>query len=61
MTTGDEGYHLSYAYNQFSSTYPEAMSKPSLRAIETEAIGGETGVRQKSVSRIQSLKSRLRE
>jgi uncharacterized membrane protein len=43
MTTGDEGYHLSYAYNQFSSTYPEAMSKPSLRAIETEAIGGETG------------------
>ncbi len=43
MTTGDEGYHLSYAYNQFSSTYPEAMSKPSLRAVETEAIGGETG------------------
>ena len=43
MTTGDEGYHLSYAYNQFSSTYPEAMSKPSLRVIENEAIGGVTG------------------
>ncbi|WP_251712584.1 DUF2142 domain-containing protein [Lactococcus ileimucosae] len=43
MSTGDEGYHLSYAYNQFSSTHPEVMSKPSLRVMENEAIGGVTG------------------
>lgn len=43
MTTGDEGYHLSYAYNQFSSKHPEVMAKPTLRVIENEAIGGITG------------------
>ncbi|GAB7390745.1 MULTISPECIES: DUF2142 domain-containing protein [Lactococcus] len=43
MTTGDEGYHLSAAYNQFSSKHPEVMDKPALRVIENEAIGGVTG------------------
>ena len=43
LSTGDEGYHLSYAYNQFSSTHPEVMSKPHLRMMEGEAIGGATG------------------
>lgn len=43
LSTGDEGYHLSYAYNQFSSHHPTVMSKPNLRVMENEAIGGVTG------------------
>ena len=43
MTTGDEGYHLSYAYNQFSANHPKVMATPNLRIIENEAIGGSTG------------------
>jgi uncharacterized membrane protein len=43
LTTGDEGYHLSYAYNQFSSTHPKALSMTTMRKAEVSAIGGTTG------------------
>lgn len=43
LSTGDEGYHLSIAYNQFSSEHPKAMSEQKLRQAELLAIGGITG------------------
>ncbi|MBB5887671.1 DUF2142 domain-containing protein [Lactovum miscens] len=40
LTTGDEGYHLSIAYNIFSSEHPSTMSMRPMRDLEFEAIGG---------------------
>ncbi|MCH4168068.1 MAG: DUF2142 domain-containing protein [Streptococcaceae bacterium] len=37
-TTGDEGYHLSKAYNLFSSQKPKLMDEATLREIELKAI-----------------------
>ncbi|AUS68710.1 DUF2142 domain-containing protein [Lactococcus lactis] len=43
LTTGDEGYHLSYSYNIFSSQHPRTMSEQTVRNKELEAIGDITG------------------
>ena len=41
LTMGDEGYHLSYSYNIFSSQHPKVMTKDAVRAKELIAIGND--------------------
>ncbi|MDR1568769.1 MAG: DUF2142 domain-containing protein [Streptococcaceae bacterium] len=38
LTTGDEGYHLSKAYNLFSEKHPKVMSESVVRGLELETV-----------------------
>lgn len=56
LANGDEGYHLSKAYQIFSASFPDSMAKDTVRQIELKAVGLTESIENFDVDRFNKEK-----